>query len=1302
LHDFTKDLVLTFVALYYQSLIMDSIFVFLYNYFQQRKLVLTLLISGLLATSLWLIFTNIKLNEDVTKIIPLDEQIRKVNTAYQNTKFSDNLIFHLSHSDTTNPEDADALINFADSLVNSLETFDSTQIQEIRYTLSDGAITQLYDVFYDNIPLFLEEQDYRDLESRLDSIGIQKTLKSVYKTLISPAGFMMKKNVLKDPFSLATIPLRSLQSFQIDGNYTLYNSRIMTQDKKHLLFFVTPKSGAGATGSNALLLEEIDKKVADVQAQFDNKFAAEYFGSIAVSVANAKQIKSDINYTVGAALIALFIFIVSFFKRISTPVLIFIPVVLGAAIGLANLVLIKESISAISLGVGAILLGITVDFSLHVFTHFRAEGNIKKTLQDIATPTIMSSLTTSSAFLCLLYMSSEALRDLGVFAAIAVFSSAVFALLILPHFLPKGEAKKVTPKDTFLDKIARYPIHQNKWIKLTVVAATIVFLFLFRSVEFEDDMNNINFMTPELKSADTNLQEMGGEALKSTYVVTSAQTMEEALIHNESATKKLHTLKEKGDIQNYTSISQFLLSQQAQQEKIDRWNKFWTNQQKEKVTQALIKQGTTLKFKEKTFNQFASLLQKEFKPVPVENFSSLQEMVLSEYITIKNGQHSFISTVKLDDDKKATVYPLFQGKEAITIFDKQFIADQFAKSLKADFSTLVNWSFLIVFIILLIFFGRIELTILTMFPIVLSWEWTLGMMALLGLKFNIVNIIICTFIFGLGIDYSIFVTKGLLHEYKYGERILPAYKTSINLSALTTMCGMGVMIFAQHPALFSIASLSIIGIVSILIITFTIQPVIFGALIVNRKHKKLPPYTLLNLISTIIAYVYFFSGCMVLTITTFLLTITPFREDKKKYVLHRLIRPMAASLIHLMFNVRKIYIDRDKVDFNKPALIVANHQSHLDIILILMLHPKIILMTNNWVWNSPFFGRVIRFADFYPSDAGAENSIEKLQDKVDKGYSVMVFPEGTRSKTGKISRFKKGAFYIAEQLNLDILPIVFHGTGDCIRKNDFLVHGTTVTMKFLDRISPSDQSWGSTYSERTKSISKHFKAEYKLVQETAENADFFEDRLVKNYIYKGPVLEWYTRIKVRLEDKYKPFDELLPKKAKITDIGCGYGMMAYMLHLLSNDRTIEGVDYDAEKIQVANECFLRNDKVHFVAADATTYPLTASDVFLISDMLHYIPTEQQHQLIRNCLDNLNDGGMLIIRDGDSDLEERHEGTEWTEKFSTQIFGFNKTKQEGLTFLSGKDIEMIAKDYGLQVERLDLTKNTSNIIFVIQK
>lgn len=314
----------------------------------------------------------------------------------------------------------------------------------------------------------------------------------------------------------------------------------------------------------------------------------------------------------------------------------------------------------------------------------------------------------------------------------------------------------------------------------------------------------------------------------------------------------------------------------------------------------------------------------------------------------------------------------------------------------------------------------------------------------------------------------------------------------------------------------------------------------------------------------------------------------------------------------------------------------------------------------------------------------------------------MVFPEGTRSKTDRIGRFKKGAFFIAEKLNLDVFPILFHGTGNCIRKNDFMVQSTTVTTKFLKKIKYDDDSWGNNYTERCKKISAFFKSEYNTLKYKIETPLFYKDKLIKRYIYKGPVLEWYVKIKLAIDNYYTQFNDLIPQKATITDIGCGYGMMPLMLSLLSKERHITGIDYDKEKISVAQNSSVNQKNISFFAADACLYEYSESDIFIISDMLHYLPEQKQKELIHKCLSKLSPNGFLIIRDGDSDLKERHSGTKLTEIFSTQIFKFNKTPYGSLTYLSGKALENIVSELNFKVDRLDLTKNTSNIIFVIRR
>src|SRR5690606_35857526 len=107
--------------------------------------------------------------------------------------------------------------------------------------------------------------------------------------------------------------------------------------------------------------------------------------------------------------------------------------------------------------------------------------------------------------------------------------------------------------------------------------------------------------------------------------------------------------------------------------------------------------------------------------------------------------------------------------------------------------------------------------------------------------------------------------------------------------------------------------------------------------------------------------------------------------------------------------------------FQRPAVVIANHSSFLDTLSIGMLAPRSIFLVNDWVWKSPVFGRAVRALGFYPVSKGLESGLDDLRNKVAQGYSLIVFPEGTRSQDNVVKRFHKGAFYLAEQLQLDIL-----------------------------------------------------------------------------------------------------------------------------------------------------------------------------------------------------------------------------------------------------------------------------------------
>ena len=132
---------------------------------------------------------------------------------------------------------------------------------------------------------------------------------------------------------------------------------------------------------------------------------------------------------------------------------------------------------------------------------------------------------------------------------------------------------------------------------------------------------------------------------------------------------------------------------------------------------------------------------------------------------------------------------------------------------------------------LLVAFRRILVAVTAFLPMFLSWYVLQGLMAITGLGFNLINIVITTFVFGIGVDYSIFVMEGLLHEARTGEKErLSWHKTAIFFSALVLIIVVASLAFARHPAIRSIGIISVIGMTATILLTYCLEPLIFRLL----------------------------------------------------------------------------------------------------------------------------------------------------------------------------------------------------------------------------------------------------------------------------------------------------------------------------------------------------------------------------------------------------------------------------------------------------------------------------------------
>lgn len=144
-------------------------------------------------------------------------------------------------------------------------------------------------------------------------------------------------------------------------------------------------------------------------------------------------------------------------------------------------------------------------------------------------------------------------------------------------------------------------------------------------------------------------------------------------------------------------------------------------------------------------------------------------------------------------------------------------------------------------------------------------------------------------------------------------------------------------------------------------------------------------------------------------------------------------------------------------DMRRPYVVVSNHESFVDILLISHLPTEMKWMSKIEIMKIPLVGWMMRLARDIPLERGDAKSIVKAmkasRERLDSKVSVMIFPEGTRSKSGELGDFKTGAFRLAITGQYPILPLAVYGTREALRKHDWRLGNAKAEVRVLEPIS---------------------------------------------------------------------------------------------------------------------------------------------------------------------------------------------------------------------------------------------------------
>ncbi len=173
-------------------------------------------------------------------------------------------------------------------------------------------------------------------------------------------------------------------------------------------------------------------------------------------------------------------------------------------------------------------------------------------------------------------------------------------------------------------------------------------------------------------------------------------------------------------------------------------------------------------------------------------------------------------------------------------------------------------------------------------------------------------------------------------------------------------------------------------------------------------------------------------------------------------------------------------------DFDNPHIIICNHQSALDLVCLLSISPKIVFMTNERVYGNPLYGFIIRSAEYLRAVKGLDELMPEMESLVARGYSIAIFPEGTRSKDLSIGKFHSGAFYFAEEMNLDLLPVVVYGTGMVLPKHARLLRKGRIHVRVDSPVRRSELASMPDIREQVSFFREYYRRRYSEIKNSID------------------------------------------------------------------------------------------------------------------------------------------------------------------------------------------------------------------------
>ena len=816
---------------------MTNYFICIYHYFRNHRL-----ICWLSMVVLFVFFgyfaTQIHLEEDINKLMPSSKnEDGTTKLAFADLKIKDKtfLLF-----EDTGGVGSSKLHETCDAFVDSLLAEDKDSvIGDIFYRLDEDLLPEAVDYLSNHLPAYIDTTAYARFDSLLTREHFVQQMLQNHEDLVSEVGEMFPELVEMDPMGMRNVLAEQMKPLLSAGSYQTIDNHFFVPDSTVCIAFITPRFSSTNTGQGSALFEQLNKLISQFAISHPN-IRITYHGTPASGYYNSTQIKHDLTTTITGALVLVLLFLLFCFRRWDTIPLLLLPVVFGTLFGLSMMYWLKGEFSLLALGIGGVVLGVALSYVLHILTHHQYVGDGEKMLRDQVKPVLLGCITTIGSFAGLIFINTALLQDFGLFAAFAILGTTLFSLTYLPQML----SSKTNPSSfKWLDRINSYPFDQKKPLLAVVLLVVVIGVgaYFVGGIRFDADMHNLGYLDDMTEYSEQLLRKKTYTGDKTKYFASQGKTMEEAVVKFAILDHKLDSMQQLGLVKSYTRTNQIFVPMRVQQERIQAWKNFWSQDRLAKVRTLIAQTAPQADLNAEAFDTFFTMATNEYEPdslyaaglIPEGYQSTMMEQSYGGDYLCFTSVRCKNDSVRSNESDYIRICDAIASNPNLLVLDTYYYTTDTLLQMNDDFNVLQWLSMLFVFVVLLLSFHfNLKHTLLGFMPILLSWLIVLGAMVLFDVRFNLISIIISTFIFGIGVDYSIFVMNGLISDK---DNKLQYHKTAILLSAVTLLTTVSSMLIATHPAIRSVGFSTLVGLLSAVILAYVLQPAVYRWL---NQHKK--------------------------------------------------------------------------------------------------------------------------------------------------------------------------------------------------------------------------------------------------------------------------------------------------------------------------------------------------------------------------------------------------------------------------------------------------------------------------------